>query len=108
MADSSSNSKSSLGTIHKIVADRGFGFIKVPGEKDLGSCVYLVFNPKYKFGDIKFDAGCIAHESLHATSFIFMIAGIVPDVNNDEPQAYLLDFIVTEVTEFLKPYMNQS
>lgn len=39
----------------------------------------------------------IAHEALHLTSFIFNRKGILPDTDNDEPQAYLLGWLSAQI-----------
>ena len=44
----------------------------------------------------------IAHESLHAVSYIFNYHSILMDCKNDEPIAYLLEWIVGECHKFLK------
>jgi hypothetical protein len=46
--------------------------------------------------------GVIAHESLHAVSYIFDFHGIVMDCKNDEPIAYLLEWVVEECHKFIK------
>jgi len=43
----------------------------------------------------------IAHESIHAVGFIFQEHNIRMDANNDEPIAYLLEWIVRECHRFL-------
>jgi hypothetical protein len=44
----------------------------------------------------------IAHETVHIVNYIFKRRGIILDVNNDEPQAYLTGWIVNEIYKFLK------
>ncbi|WP_374440543.1 hypothetical protein [Epilithonimonas sp.] len=44
----------------------------------------------------------IAHEAVHICNFIFKNVGIELDRNNDEPQAYLVGWIVDEIEKFLK------
>mgnify|MGYP006876405293 CR=1 FL=1 len=44
--------------------------------------------------------GIIAHESLHVTNGILDKCGVWPDHKNDEAQAYLLKWVVNQVTEF--------
>ncbi len=83
------------------------GGIKIPDEEELCSCIYLIFNPKYKFGSRYMTHGSIAHECLHATSFLFMTIGAEPDIDNDEPQAYLINYLVDQVEDFIKPYWKQ-
>jgi len=43
--------------------------------------------------------GSIAHECLHAVSLIFNYSGITADINNDEPAAYLIGWLVDRVYE---------
>jgi hypothetical protein len=50
----------------------------------------------------------IAHESLHLTSFLFIRKGIKPDVDNDEPQAYLLGWLVGEIYKVYLKYKAQQ
>lgn len=83
------------------------GGIKISSEKELRSCIYLIFNPKYKFEDRYLTHGVIAHECFHATNFLFMIIGAKPDINNDEPQAYLINYLVDQVEDFIKPFWKQ-
>lgn len=47
------------------------------------------------------DLGIIAHECLHVTNYILRNAGVYPDFTNDEPQAYLLMWLVNKVNECL-------
>lgn len=44
----------------------------------------------------------IAHESLHIVNFICKHRGIYHDTNNDEPQAYLLGWIVEKCHKHFK------
>jgi len=39
----------------------------------------------------------IAHEAVHASSFILCDMGVVADFNNDELQAYIVQYICREV-----------
>ena len=48
----------------------------------------------------KIDVGILAHECFHLTNFIFEEKGIIPDVANDEPQAYLLGYLVDIAHKF--------
>lgn len=48
-----------------------------------------------------FKISVISHESFHISNFISKRIGINPDVNNDEPQAYLLSWIVEETIKFM-------
>ena len=51
----------------------------------------------------------ICHESVHACNVLFRDKGIELDLNNDEPQAYLTDWIMKEVYKtYLKFRKNES
>jgi len=60
------------------------------------SAIFILLNPKHKYWEDRMH-GIIAHEVLHASCFVFYKAGISPDVNNDEPQAYLVEWMTQEV-----------
>lgn len=50
----------------------------------------------------------IAHEAVHACNTMFNCIGAKLDSNNDEPQAYLIDFIVKEIYKcYLKHKENE-
>jgi hypothetical protein len=50
----------------------------------------------------------IAHEAVHACNTIFESKGIRLDVNNDEPQAYFVDYLVKEIYKcYLKHKKNE-
>ena len=44
----------------------------------------------------------IAHEALHITNGILLHAGVSADFNNDEPQAYLLGWVVKQIYNTVK------
>ncbi len=46
-------------------------------------------------------ASIIAHESVHIKNKIFNHCHVELDINNDEPEAYLLDWIVEQCHKFL-------
>ncbi len=52
-----------------------------------GDCIICIWVPG------KDDFSALAHECLHATNFTMRRAGCLPDLDNDEPQAYLLENI---------------
>ena len=54
----------------------------------------ISFNKKTK-------ASIIAHESLHAVSYIFNYHNIIMDSKNDESIAYLLEWIVDQCHKFI-------
>ena len=48
------------------------------------------------------DAGIIAHESVHLVNAVFIDSHIQLDRHNDEPQAYLTGWFVSEIHKALK------
>lgn len=48
------------------------------------------------------DIPYIIHECVHLSNMIFKDRGITPDLDNDEPQAYLLEFLFKKVKNCLK------
>lgn len=96
---------------HELIVDdfiAGHSFkagISLPGEEDQAVCLFMVLNPKYKFGGTEFNHGMIAHECLHGCSFILGHVDILADHGNDEAMAYLMQYLVNEVTKFMKPYL---
>jgi len=44
----------------------------------------------------------VAHEALHVVNLLFNNIGAKPDLNNDEPQAYLLGWVVEQIHNTLK------
>jgi len=50
----------------------------------------------------KLDPGTIAHEALHLTGYIFYDMSANFDMVNDEPQCYLLEWVVDQCHKFLK------
>ena len=44
----------------------------------------------------------VAHEALHIVNLLFNNIGAKPDLNNDEPQAYLLGWVVEQIHKTLK------
>ncbi len=50
----------------------------------------------------KHDAAVIAHESLHVTNFILDDVHVELSITNDEPQCYLLGWVVSQVELAIK------
>lgn len=67
----------------------------------------IVLNKKYLIDEI-FAVSTIAHEALHVSHFIMKRVGIKPDVDNDEPQAYLLSWIIEQVYNEFKKYTTDN
>lgn len=81
--------KYNLESLHGIDA-----FIFRHDKKD-GYSRYILIFPK------KVDPVVIAHECLHFVNYVFEDSRIGLDVVNDEPQCYLLGWIVEECHKFL-------
>lgn len=49
----------------------------------------------------QFHPSILAHESVHGANMIFQLVGHELDTNNDEPQAYLVEWIFEKAWEFV-------
>lgn len=63
-------------------------------------CVYIILNTKHPFHKIKHST--IAHECVHAANMTLHHVGVFPDFQNDEAQAYLVEYIYNIVHDFIK------
>ncbi len=52
--------------------------------------------------DLEIGYGGVAHECKHLVNFIFIKLGMALDVENDEHECYLLDWLVTQVLSIIK------
>ena len=59
----------------------------------------IVLNFEHSHGIVR--NGTIAHEAVHAADMIAYCRGIEPDFENDEPMAYLIEWICNEVHRFV-------
>lgn len=75
------------------------GGLTVQGDAAL---FYNHGNVIFWFSSSKVKPGAIAHECLHATNHILHWVGDRPTFEDDEPQAYLLGYLVEQVTKRLK------
>ena len=57
----------------------------------------LNFNNDYR----KMYHGVIAHEAVHVSSFLLENRGVKLDFNNDEPAAYLVEWITDQIYSFI-------
>ncbi len=98
------------GELHIIIADdftkhgnfkecvNEYPAFSTPIDKD--NWIYGIFiNPKRID-----DHSLIAHEALHIVGYIFASIKAKMDVDNDEPQCYLLGWVVDEVYKAIKKY----
>lgn len=60
-------------------------------------CIYLIFNRHNKYSKITY--GIIVHEAVHAVEFIF---NYINEGKTEESFAYLTEYVVKEICEFLK------
>jgi hypothetical protein len=73
----------------------------------LGNEYLIILNRKYLKDDIDL-IGTISHESFHVTNMLFKRIGAYPDADNDEPQNYLLTWIIEQVYKIYKNYEKQK
>lgn len=66
------------------------------GDKQ-GFITIFNFNNPYR----KITHGVIAHEALHVSNFLASERGIKASNNNDEPMAYLTEWVVDRIYEFI-------
>ena len=64
------------------------------------SYLTVIFHASY------LDSDTVAHEAVHIKNRIFEHAGILHDPKNDEPEAYLLGWIVKQITDATQEYKN--
>ena len=62
--------------------------------------IYLIFNFNNPHG--KITHGVVSHEITHAVSMIFEARGILHDPNNDEPAAYLNEYLTNHTYKMLR------
>lgn len=77
-------------------------WVEENGEKF--NTIYIVLSGGCKYNPLTY--GTLAHEAFHASGFILDHKGYVPDINNEEPQAYLIEYIMDELCTFLKEKCN--
>lgn len=71
----------------------------VKGSFEGFKAYFVVLNFNFNHGLDKITPGVIAHEAFHVCNYIFLDAGIKPDVRNDEPGAALTGWIVDKIYE---------
>jgi len=75
------------------------------GPKRL-KCITIVLNITDKIDLVT--AGIIAHECVHAKNMLFEKIGFRPDVDNDEAEAYLMEYLVNYVTDFINEIKGKA
>ena len=78
----------------------------IPPEAD--SCVIDHNNGTATIIIASNDMSIIAHECLHVKNAIWNRIGYSPQVLNDEVDAYLLDYIMTEVLKVVEKHTNKT
>jgi len=68
--------------------------------------VVVVLNPHHPRGFM--DEYVILHEVVHIKNLIFKRLGIKPDVNNDEHEAYFVEYLYQKVKEFYVEVMEKE
>lgn len=82
-------------------------FKKVEAEFDLTSTdgfnalVFKKNNRIHAVFNYEADASIVAHESVHICDYIFQDCFIKPDLENNEPYAYLMGWIVEKIHKHL-------
>ncbi len=56
----------------------------------------------------KITHGIIAHEAVHIANFIQEYVGVVPTFDNDEPSAYLTQWVVDEIYKMMSKYKKKA
>jgi hypothetical protein len=59
----------------------------------------VLLNPDNPFD--KITAGVVAHEATHVATALMTLRGINFDAKNDEPMAYLVEWVVDEIINFM-------
>ena len=67
----------------------------------------IILNKKYLKDELHI-VSTISHEAFHVTNMLFKRIGAVPDIDNDEHQAYLLSWIVEQVYKIYKNYEKRT
>ena len=69
--------------------------------------IVIVLNPNHSGGS-KITPAIIVHESVHIKNKIFNQIGHKNSTNNDEPEAYLVEFIFNIVSDFYEKIMKKE
>lgn len=59
--------------------------------------LFIIVDSSHK----QFKPSVLVHECVHISNMIFQIVGYEPDRNNDEAQAYLVEYIFEKAWEFI-------
>ncbi len=95
------------------VEDITFENIHMKDQRGYVSYMYSGLDEKQKHRVMIFikpnaTPGEIAHECKHAVNIVFSYRGIRLSVSNDEPECYLLDWMVTTVHRTLDEYRKMT
>ena len=85
----------------EIYCQTNTGSIKI--DKDDYRCIFIILNPNIKS---KINYATLAHETIHTANHIFHMRYIKYDYDNDEPFAYLVEWIMHNAVNFYKKYLH--
>ena len=73
-------------------------------EEDYEAVVFTEVNKSNKFvvAIKQKNWSVIAHEAIHVVNSIFLSCNILLDRDNDEPQAYLMGWVIQQIDDFLQ------
>ena len=77
-------------------------------DVEADSCVIDYSNGKVLIVIASNDMSVIAHECLHVKNAVWNKIGYSPQILNDEVDAYLLDYIMTEVLKVVEKHTNKT
>jgi len=60
------------------------------------------------FSTKEFNAGLVAHESIHIKNIVFEQIVAKPDFDNDEYEAYFVEYLVTEIEKVFKKHNHSK
>jgi hypothetical protein len=86
--------------VQKLVPDMNVPYLfghTVTSYDGRGDFIGVILNPK----DAEFRWSIVAHEAAHAAAIILRTRGVDGDYKNDEPYAYLLEWIFEQIENFL-------
>lgn len=63
---------------------------------------HLILN--YHYPNYKITHGIIVHEALHVVNMIADMRGLIPSHMNDEPMAYLIEWVTDEIHKFINKH----
>ena len=93
-----SNDTDKLNKKFDLVETEYFAMVTTSGGRGLD--IVIILNPLHS--QCKLAVGTVAHESFHAAMHLAYHKGIDVEFSNQEPMAYLLEYITNKVHKFLQ------